>query len=123
MPFNRELSIRKVGISNIHREISAHPGPARKKVGVDVSVYYTLCPSPLRLHSSALRNMAPEQKKRKLKSMLIKISDDDLYSNRPALPFIATFAAGAIAGVSEILTFYPLGGIIHFLVFHGTATH
>ena len=67
--------------------------------------------------------MAPEQKKRKLKSMLIKISDDDLYSHRPALPFIATFAAGAIAGVSEILTFYPLGEIIHFLVFHGTATH
>jgi hypothetical protein len=26
-----------------------------------------------------------------------------------ALPFIANFAAGAIAGVSEILTFYPLG--------------
>jgi hypothetical protein len=29
--------------------------------------------------------------------------------NDLALPFIATFAAGAIAGVSEILTFYPLG--------------
>lgn len=26
-----------------------------------------------------------------------------------ALPFIANFTAGAIAGVSEILTFYPLG--------------
>jgi hypothetical protein len=26
-----------------------------------------------------------------------------------ALPFIANFAAGAIAGISEILTFYPLG--------------
>lgn len=26
-----------------------------------------------------------------------------------ALPFAANFAAGAIAGVSEILTFYPLG--------------
>lgn len=25
------------------------------------------------------------------------------------LPFIATFIAGAIAGISEILTFYPLG--------------
>jgi hypothetical protein len=24
------------------------------------------------------------------------------------LPFVASFAAGAIAGVSEILTFYPL---------------
>jgi hypothetical protein len=28
-----------------------------------------------------------------------------------ALPFAATFAAGAIAGISEILTFYPLGKI------------
>jgi hypothetical protein len=28
-----------------------------------------------------------------------------------ALPFYATFAAGAIAGVSEILTFYPLGAL------------
>ncbi|KAH7912057.1 mitochondrial carrier [Hygrophoropsis aurantiaca] len=28
---------------------------------------------------------------------------------RKPLPFIANFAAGAIAGVSEILTFYPLG--------------
>lgn len=28
---------------------------------------------------------------------------------RIALPFIANFAAGAIAGISEILTFYPLG--------------
>ena len=28
---------------------------------------------------------------------------------RLALPFIANFAAGAIAGISEILTFYPLG--------------
>ena len=27
----------------------------------------------------------------------------------PALPFVANFAAGAIAGISEILTFYPLG--------------
>lgn len=27
----------------------------------------------------------------------------------PALPFIANFTAGAIAGISEILTFYPLG--------------
>ena len=26
-----------------------------------------------------------------------------------ALPFSANFAAGAIAGISEILTFYPLG--------------
>ena len=26
-----------------------------------------------------------------------------------ALPFYVTFTAGAIAGVSEILTFYPLG--------------
>ena len=26
-----------------------------------------------------------------------------------ALPFVANFAAGAIAGISEILTFYPLG--------------
>lgn len=25
------------------------------------------------------------------------------------LPFIANFTAGAIAGISEILTFYPLG--------------
>ena len=32
-------------------------------------------------------------------------------SNRyvTALPFAANFAAGAIAGISEILTFYPLG--------------
>ena len=30
--------------------------------------------------------------------------DDDV-----ALPFVANFAAGAIAGISEILTFYPLG--------------
>lgn len=29
-------------------------------------------------------------------------------STRKPLPFVATFAAGAIAGVSEILTFYPL---------------
>ncbi|KAG1750442.1 mitochondrial carrier [Suillus paluster] len=28
---------------------------------------------------------------------------------RKPLPFVANFAAGAIAGVSEILTFYPLG--------------
>ncbi|KAF8339297.1 mitochondrial carrier [Amanita rubescens] len=28
------------------------------------------------------------------------------------LPFIANFTAGAIAGVSEILTFYPLGGCV-----------
>ena len=31
-----------------------------------------------------------------------------------ALPFIANFTAGAIAGVSEILTFYPLGGLFFF---------
>ncbi|KAI0310809.1 organic acid transporter [Amylostereum chailletii] len=30
-------------------------------------------------------------------------------SERKQLPFAATFAAGAIAGISEILTFYPLG--------------
>ena len=30
-------------------------------------------------------------------------------SNSSALPFVANFAAGAIAGISEILTFYPLG--------------
>ncbi|EIM84448.1 organic acid transporter [Stereum hirsutum FP-91666 SS1] len=30
-------------------------------------------------------------------------------SERKPLPFAATFTAGAIAGVSEILTFYPLG--------------
>lgn len=29
----------------------------------------------------------------------------------PALPFVANFAAGAIAGISEILTFYPLGAL------------
>lgn len=29
--------------------------------------------------------------------------------NSLALPFVANFAAGAIAGISEILTFYPLG--------------
>jgi hypothetical protein len=28
-----------------------------------------------------------------------------------ALPFYVTFTAGAIAGVSEILTFYPLGAL------------
>ena len=27
------------------------------------------------------------------------------------LPFYVTFTAGAIAGVSEILTFYPLGAL------------
>ena len=26
-----------------------------------------------------------------------------------ALPFVANFTAGAIAGIAEILTFYPLG--------------
>ncbi|KAG6831371.1 hypothetical protein H0H87_005301 [Tephrocybe sp. NHM501043] len=31
------------------------------------------------------------------------------------LPFAANFAAGAIAGVSEILTFYPLGALDSFL--------
>ena len=31
-----------------------------------------------------------------------------------ALPFIANFTAGAIAGVSEILTFYPLGAFFFF---------
>ncbi|CAK5269419.1 unnamed protein product [Mycena citricolor] len=30
-------------------------------------------------------------------------------SDRKPLPFAANFAAGAIAGISEILTFYPLG--------------
>ncbi|KAF7323618.1 ODC2-mitochondrial 2-oxodicarboxylate carrier [Mycena kentingensis (nom. inval.)] len=30
-------------------------------------------------------------------------------SEKKPLPFIANFAAGAIAGISEILTFYPLG--------------
>ncbi|KII90229.1 hypothetical protein PLICRDRAFT_697971 [Plicaturopsis crispa FD-325 SS-3] len=30
-------------------------------------------------------------------------------SEKKPLPFAATFAAGAIAGISEILTFYPLG--------------
>ncbi|KAI3609763.1 putative odc2-mitochondrial 2-oxodicarboxylate carrier [Moniliophthora roreri] len=34
-------------------------------------------------------------------------------SQRKPLPFIANFAAGAIAGVSEILTFYPLGQNAH----------
>jgi hypothetical protein len=34
-----------------------------------------------------------------------------------ALPFIANFTAGAIAGVSEILTFYPLGGLFFLVVF------
>lgn len=29
-----------------------------------------------------------------------------------ALPFVANFAAGAIAGISEILTFYPLGELL-----------
>ena len=33
-----------------------------------------------------------------------------------ALPFIANFTAGAIAGVSEILTFYPLGGLLLFFL-------
>jgi solute carrier family 25 2-oxodicarboxylate transporter 21 len=28
---------------------------------------------------------------------------------RAELPFYATFTAGAVAGISEILTFYPLG--------------
>ncbi|KIP05709.1 hypothetical protein PHLGIDRAFT_107900 [Phlebiopsis gigantea 11061_1 CR5-6] len=32
-------------------------------------------------------------------------------SERKPLPFVANFAAGAIAGVSEILTFYPLGEV------------
>ncbi|KAJ7434721.1 mitochondrial carrier domain-containing protein [Mycena latifolia] len=31
--------------------------------------------------------------------------------DKKPLPFIANFAAGAIAGISEILTFYPLGGV------------
>ncbi|KAJ6620443.1 mitochondrial carrier domain-containing protein [Mycena sp. CBHHK59/15] len=30
---------------------------------------------------------------------------------KKSLPFIANFAAGAIAGISEILTFYPLGAV------------
>jgi hypothetical protein len=34
-----------------------------------------------------------------------------------ALPFIATFTAGAIAGVSEILTFYPLGEYLWWFIF------
>ena len=29
-----------------------------------------------------------------------------------ALPFVANFTAGAIAGISEILTFYPLGRVL-----------
>lgn len=37
-------------------------------------------------------------------------------SNSPlctaALPFVANFTAGAIAGISEILTFYPLGELV-----------
>ena len=40
----------------------------------------------------------------------------DKYAERRctvALPFIANFTAGAIAGISEILTFYPLGESHH----------
>lgn len=33
-----------------------------------------------------------------------------------ALPFVATFTAGAIAGISEILTFYPLGALPIFFL-------
>ena len=33
---------------------------------------------------------------------------DKANDNPQALPFSVTFAAGAIAGISEILTFYPL---------------
>jgi solute carrier family 25 2-oxodicarboxylate transporter 21 len=36
----------------------------------------------------------------------------------PELPFYATFTAGAIAGISEILTFYPLGEYTAFSLFH-----
>ncbi|KAJ7157980.1 mitochondrial carrier domain-containing protein [Mycena crocata] len=32
--------------------------------------------------------------------------------DRKPLPFVANFAAGAIAGISEILTFYPLGEVV-----------
>lgn len=40
-----------------------------------------------------------------------------IFSRLVALPFAVTFAAGAIAGISEILTFYPLGelGLISVL--------
>jgi hypothetical protein len=35
--------------------------------------------------------------------------EEALRRRAPELPFYATFTAGAIAGISEILTFYPLG--------------
>jgi hypothetical protein len=35
-----------------------------------------------------------------------------------ALPFVANFTAGAIAGIAEILTFYPLGELFLSLLLH-----
>lgn len=54
--------------------------------------------------------MSTQQPKRKSRAILL-LEEPILIVFPPllALPFAATFAAGAIAGVSEILTFYPLG--------------
>lgn len=39
-----------------------------------------------------------------------------------ALPFVANFTAGAIAGIAEILTFYPLGEPFPYLFCFPTIT-
>ena len=54
--------------------------------------------------------MATDQKKRTLEYGLacLRTCANNCFI---ALPFVANFAAGAIAGISEILTFYPLGEI------------
>jgi len=53
--------------------------------------------------------MSTDQRKRELGNQWHVILGCLLIGWFVALPFIANFAAGAIAGVSEILTFYPLG--------------
>ena len=52
--------------------------------------------------------MATSEKKRELESPEVDLFFLSHFRSL-ALPFVANFAAGAIAGVSEILTFYPLG--------------
>lgn len=56
--------------------------------------------------------MATEQKKGEYRRACDQFGCGEVTLNTHvplALPFAANFVAGAIAGVSEILTFYPLG--------------
>ena len=53
--------------------------------------------------------MATDQKKRKASLWTAMLKLTVITFLLEALPFIANFTAGAIAGISEILTFYPLG--------------